>query len=233
MHAQLLCHLASWKEQKKDGALPAAGIIPTAPGEQVHTLFQSCVYQLAEAIIRDLQVVVYNDAANMCRPYLIPPEVLQVWLTECAQPSTRKSFIKCYDPKEEEFAPPDLTAYWAEVGLMGTIEVMRAPLWKEHADLFGGERWEDIARHFAALVDAYKTESKRRLPSPWIEFTRQRTTPGCWCPSWNGSGFRKKSWKPGQRYALRRITLPLSPSSLGIFFASPQIRIKTNFRWAS
>lgn len=122
--------------------------------DELGDLYQAALYSYSEALYKALSAACYSELEQATDENLIPPSVLYQWLHANGNQALREAITR-----KESHGPFQLHPYqgfYSRVGWSNVIKVFQAEFWQEHADLYGGQRWSEIATAALAIIHAFK-----------------------------------------------------------------------------
>lgn len=121
--------------------------------EKVDRYFEEALVVISNTLLQEAKEAIADEAENIFDEYFIPSKDVVSWF------------------KANNLLPKLAAAYndgrggmWFNVFDYGdTISIMSAPFWKEHANLYGGQKWAEITQAVMQLDNAIRRENVSAL----------------------------------------------------------------------
>lgn len=121
--------------------------------EKVDRYFEEALVVIANTLLQESKDAIADEAENIFDEYLIPSKAIVAWFKE-------NNLL----PKLAEAYNDGKGGKWFDVFDYGdTISIMSAPFWKEHANLYGGQKWAEITQAVKELDNAIRRENVSAL----------------------------------------------------------------------
>lgn len=121
--------------------------------EKVDRYFEEALTVISNTLLQEAKHAIADEAENIFDEYLIPSKDVVAWFRE-------NGLL----PKLAEAYNDGKGGKWFDVFNYGdTINIMSAPFWKEHANLYGGEKWAEITQAVKYLDNAIRRENVAAL----------------------------------------------------------------------